>query len=100
MNNKLTYKLQDIVVKNQYVEVIIKNKIKDEEISINDAHIFFRYEPKKDIGYLSFGKSKESTVCEVNDESINEVIVYDDSLSIETNEKIYYCYKDKDKIYF
>lgn len=99
MNNKLTYKIQDILTTNEYKDVIVKHKINDEEINIKDANIKFRYEPEKDKAYLSFGQSSESTICEVEDKSIKEVILYEDSLSIETKEKSYYCYKDKEKIY-
>lgn len=100
MNNKLTYKIQEILSKNDYSEVIIKNKNSKEEVRIKDANTKFRYEPKKDKGYLSFGNSKEYTVCEVDDESIKEVIVNNDSLSIETEEKSYYCHQDRDKLFY
>lgn len=99
MNNKLTYKIQDIITKNEYTEIIVKHKNDGEEKIIRNANIKFRYEPEQDKGFLSFGKSKIDTVCEVEDAAINEVIVYNDSLSIETDEKSYYCYQDQDKLY-
>lgn len=100
MKNKLTYKIQNILVENDYTEVIVKHKQNNEEVTIQNTQIKFRYEPKRDKGCLSFGKSKEDTVCEVSDESITEVIVYNDSLSIETEEKSYYCYQSKDKRFY
>ncbi|WP_158540658.1 hypothetical protein [Romboutsia weinsteinii] len=44
--------------------------------------------------------SEEYTVCEVEDASINEIIINDESLTIETNEKSYYCYISKEKLYY
>ncbi|MBO3444723.1 MULTISPECIES: hypothetical protein [Clostridia] len=100
MKNKLTYKIQNILVENDYTEVIVKHKQNNEEVTIQNAQIRFRYEPERDKGCLSFGKSKEDTVCEVSDKSIKEVIVYNDSLSIETEEKSYYCYQSQDKRFY
>lgn len=100
MNNKLTYKIKDIINKNEYTDVIIKHKIKGDDLKISNANVIFRYEPKIDKAYLSFGNSEEYTVCEVEDASINEVIINDESLSIETNEKSYYCYINKEKLYY
>ena len=100
MNNKLTYKIQEILSKNDYTEVIIKDKNSKEEVSIKDANTKFRYELKKDKGYLSFGSSQEYTVCKVDDESIKEVIVNNNFLSIETEEKSYYCKQDRDKLFY
>ena len=99
MNNKLTYKIQDIIKKNEYTEIIIKHKVDGKEVKIQNANIKFRYEPERDKGFLSFGKSKIETVCEVEDASINEVIVYNDALSIETDGKSYYCYQDLNRLY-
>lgn len=100
MNNKVTYKIKDIINKNEYTDVIIKHKIEGHDVKINDANVRFRYEVKTDKAYLSFGKSDEYTVCEVEDENINEVIINDGSLSIETDEKSYYCYINKDKLFY
>ncbi|MDY3374194.1 MAG: hypothetical protein SOX50_13090 [Terrisporobacter othiniensis] len=99
MNNKLTYKIKDVINKNEYTEVIIKRKIEGDDLKISNANVRFRYESKIDKAYLSFGNSEEYTVCEVEDPSINEVIINDESLSIETNEKSYYCYINKEKLY-
>lgn len=99
MNNKLTYKIKDVINKNEYTDVIIKHKIEGNDVKISNANVKFRYEAKANKAYLSFGNSDEYTVCEVEDSSINEVIINDDSLSIETNEKSYYCYINKDKLY-
>ncbi|WP_042272754.1 hypothetical protein [Faecalimicrobium dakarense] len=100
MKDKLTYKIQNILVENDYTEVIVKHKQDSEEVTIQNAEIKFRYEPGKDKGCLSFGKSKDDTVCEVSDKSIKEIIVYNDSLRIETEEKSYYCYQSKDKQFY
>ena len=100
MDNKLTYKIQNILAKNEYREIKVKHKDNSDEINIQNAEIKFRYEPKKDKGYLSFGNTKEGTVCEINDESIDEVIVYNDSLIIETKLKSYYCYQNQDKLFY
>ncbi|MGL5312405.1 MAG: hypothetical protein ACRC92_04055 [Peptostreptococcaceae bacterium] len=100
MNNKLTYKIKQVLNKNEYTDVVIKHKIEGDDVKISNANIKFRYEPKTDRGYLSFGNLEQITVCEVEDMGINEVIINDDSLSIETNEKSYYCYINKDKLYY
>ena len=100
MNNKLTYKIQDILIKNEYTDIKVIEKTTNQESYVKDANIRFRYEPQEDKGYLSFGECRKSTVCEVEDKSIKEVILYDDSLKIETKEKSYYCYKNKEKMYF
>lgn len=100
MNNKLTYKIQNILAENEYREIKVKHKENNEEINIQNAEIKFRYEPEKDKGYLSFGNTKIDTLCEINDESIDEVIVYNDSLRIETKLKSYYCYQNQDKLFY
>ena len=100
MNNKLTYKIKDIINKNEYTDVIIKHKTDRKDIKISNANVRFRYEPKVDKAYLSFGDSEEYTVCEVEDESINEIVINDESLTIETNEKSYLCYINKEKLYY
>ncbi|WP_195940059.1 hypothetical protein [Romboutsia sp. 1001713B170131_170501_G6] len=100
MTDKLTYKIQNLLLTNEYTDIKVSNKVNGEEMNIKEANIKFRYEPKEDKGYLSFGECKNTTVCEVEDSAIDEVVVYDDSLRIETKEKTYYCYKDSDKMYF
>lgn len=100
MNNKLTYKIKDVINKNEYKDVIIKHKIEGDDVQINNANVRFRYDAKEDKAYLSFGNSEEYTVCEVEDSKINEVIIDSDSLSIETNEKSYYCYISDEKLYY
>ena len=100
MDNKLTYKLKDIISKNRYTEVMIKEKQTGKELEISNACIRFRYEPKADRSYLCFGDKGESSICEVQDENINEVMINNESLSIETNEKNYYCYINKEKLYY
>lgn len=100
MNNKLTYKIRDIINKNEYTDVIIKHKIEVDNVKITNANVKFRYEPKEDKAYLSFGNSEEYTVCEVEDNGINEVIINEGSLSIKTDEKMYYCYISKEKLYY
>lgn len=100
MNSKLTYKIQNILLQNEYTEITIKDVIKNEEINIKNSSIKFRYEPEKDKGYLSFGGFKNSSLCEIRDDRIKEVIINDDSLSLKTNEKTYNFYKNKDKMYF
>lgn len=100
MINKLTYKIQNTLLNNEYTDIIVKNKTSNKEVSIKNANIKFRYEPIQDKGYLSFGECRESTICEVEDKSIIEVVIYNDSLKIETNEKSYYCYKSAEKKYF
>ncbi len=100
MNNKLTYKIKEVLNKNEYTDVLIKHKIEGDDVKISNANIKFRYEPKVDRGYLSFGNLQDVAICEVEDRGIIEVIVNDDSLSIETNEKSYYCYINKDKLYY
>ncbi len=100
MNNKLTYKIKEILTKNEYTDIIIKHKNEDKDVKISDAKTRFRYEPKLDKAYLSFGNKNEYTVCEVEDESINEVVINDELLIIESDEKAYYCYINKEKIYY
>lgn len=100
MNTKLTYKIKDIINKNEYTDVIIKYKIEGDDIKINNSNVRFRYEAKVDKAYLSFGSTEEYTVCEVEDESINEVIIEEGSLGIEINEKSYYCYRSDEKLYY
>ena len=100
MNNKLIYKIRHIINKNGYTDIIIKHKTDTKDIKIINANVKFRYEPKIDKAYLSFGNSEKYTVCEVEDASINEIIINDESLSIETDEKIYLCYINKEKLYY
>lgn len=100
MNKKLTYKIKDIINQNEYTDVIIKHKTEGNDVKISNANVRFRYEPKADKAYLSFGNSEEYTVCEVEDALINEVTIDGDSLSIETNEKRYYCYISDEKLYY
>lgn len=100
MNSKLTYKIQNILLQNEYTEITIKDVIKNEEINIKNASIKLRYEPETDKGYLSFDDFKDSSLCEIGDDCIKEVILNNDSLSLKTNEKIYSFYKNKDKMYF
>ena len=100
MNNKLIYKIRHIINKNGYTDIIIKYKTDTKDIKIINANVKFRYEPKIDKAYLSFGNSEKYTVCEVEDASINEIIINDESLSIETDEKIYLCYINKEKLYY
>ncbi|MDA3732004.1 hypothetical protein PBV87_10980 [Niameybacter massiliensis] len=100
MTNKLTYKIKEIITSKEYTDVIIKHKHDNYDVEISSAKIKFRYEPKVDKSCLSFGDSNGYTVCEVEDKNINEVILLEDSLSIETDEKIYYCYIDKKKLYY
>lgn len=100
MNNKLTYKIKDIINTNEYTDVIIKHKIEGDDIRINNANVRFRYDAKEDKAYLSFGNADEYTVCEVEDTRIIEVIIEKDSLRIETNKKSYYCYTNDEKLYY
>ena len=100
MNNRLTYKIRDLINRNEYTDVTIKHKNDNEDIKISDANVKFRYEPKIDKAYLSFGNKDEYTVCEVEDSRINEVTIEKESLIIETNEKSYHCYIDKSKLYY
>lgn len=100
MTNKLTYKLKDIITKNEYTDVTIKHKLSGEEVLISSAKIKFRYEPKTDSSCLSFGDTNEHPVCEVSDENITEVTLTGDSLNIETEEKIYCCFIDKRRLYY
>lgn len=99
MNTKLTYKIKDIINKSEYIDVTIKHKIQGNDVKITNANVKFRYEPKEDKAYLSFGNSEEYTICEVEDALINEVIINGESLSIETNEKSYHCSPNKDYLY-
>ncbi|MGL5316204.1 MAG: hypothetical protein ACRC92_23300 [Peptostreptococcaceae bacterium] len=100
MNDKLTYKLQKILLENEYTEARIITKLENREVNINNASIKFRYEPQMDKGYLSFGECNNTKVCEIEDMSINEVILENDSLAIETDKKRYLFYKDTNKVYF
>ena len=100
MKNKLTYKIQDIILEDEYTDVIIKNKIEDRLVNIKNANIKFRYEHHKDKGYLNFGECNGNRLCEIEDDNINEVILNKDHLIIETNNKMYKLYKDMEKVYF
>ncbi len=100
MNNKLTYKIKHIINKNGYTDIIIKHKIDTKDIKISNANVKFRYEPNTDKAYLSFWNSERHIVCEIEDARINEIIINDESLSIETDEKIYLCYINKEKLYY
>lgn len=100
MKDKLTYKLENIILENEYTEVKIKSKIDDREVHMKNAVIKFRYKPKEDKGYLNFGECNGSKLCEIEDNNINEVILNKDCLIIETNEKTYVLNKDRDKLYF
>ncbi|SCH85720.1 MULTISPECIES: hypothetical protein [unclassified Romboutsia] len=99
MNNKLTYKIKEVLTKNEYTDIIIKHKLEDTELKLSDSKVRFRYEPKEDKAYLSFGNENQYTVCEVEDGNINEIIINDELLVIEADEKYYHCYLNKDKIY-
>ncbi len=59
MNNKLTYKIKEILTKDEYTDIIIKHKNEDKDVKISDAKTRFRYEPKLDKAYLSFGNENE-----------------------------------------
>ena len=50
--------------------------------------------PKEDKSYLNFTDAKESTGFELAESDINEVIIDNDSLTIETDDKTYYCYEE------
>lgn len=100
MKDKLTYKIQDILLENEYTEVKIKNKLEDREVYIKDASIKFRYESQSDKGYLNFGECNGSKLCELADDKIDEVILNKDCLTINTNENVYSLYKDINKMYF
>ncbi len=98
MKDKLTYKLQAILLDNEYTEVTIKNRVEDVEVNMKDASVKFRYEPQNDKGYLNFGECNGSKLCEIEDSSINEVVLNKDSLIIYTDEKVYSLYKDNTNI--
>ncbi len=89
MKDKLTYKLQNIILDSEYTEITIKNKLENRDVNIRDADIKFRYEPQNNKGYLNFGECNGSKLCEIEDKSINEVILNKDSLIIYKNEKVY-----------
>ncbi|MGL4336721.1 MAG: hypothetical protein ACRCST_07485 [Turicibacter sp.] len=99
MINKLTYKIQEILSKNNYTEVVIKQKLNGESVTINDAAITFRYTPESDKGCLSFGKSSGENVCQISDEKIKEVIVSSDAITIETDERTYHCYQNVGQLF-
>lgn len=100
MKNKLTYKIQYILLKNEYREVKVESKIEGRVVNIKNADIKFRYESKKDKGYLNFGECNGNKLCEIEDNIINEVVLNKDHLIIEINEKTYKLYEDSNKIYF
>ncbi|WP_042276509.1 hypothetical protein [Faecalimicrobium dakarense] len=94
MKNKLTYKIGNILIENGYREIIVKDKRSIEESEIQYACIKFKYKAKKDEGYLTFGTSKQNTLFEIAEDTIEEVIIDNDSITIETEDKTYYCYQE------
>ncbi|RDY26321.1 hypothetical protein CHL78_014160 [Romboutsia weinsteinii] len=99
MINKLTYKIVDILINNEYTEIIEKNRRTNEERNIEGTKIKFKYEHEGNKGYLSVGKSKEDTIFEVEDICVEEVILDDESVTVETKEKSYYFYKKQHMIF-
>lgn len=100
MNTKLTFNIKDIIIKNRYTDIVVKNKENDEESKISNAHVRFRYAPKTDQAYLCFGSSNTCTTCEVNDSNINEVMIDEVSLTIETDTTTYYCHINQEKLFY
>jgi len=94
MINKLTYEISKILIANDYIEIIVKDKKSNKKVDIQFACIKFRYIPKEDKSYLNFTDAKESTGFELGESDINEVIIDNDSLTIETDDKTYYCYEE------
>lgn len=93
MINKLTYKIADILIDNEYTEIVVKNRITNDKVDVEHANIKFRYKSEGDKGYLDIGTSKENTIFEIEEDEIDEVSIDNDSLTIETKNKIYYCYR-------
>ena len=94
MINKLTYEISKILIANDYIEIIVKDKKSNKKVDIQFACIKFRYIPKEDKSYLNFTDAKASTGFELAESDINEVIIDNDSLTIETDDKTYYCYEE------
>jgi len=99
MINKLTYEISKILIANDYIEIIVKDKKSNKKVDIQFACIKFRYIPKEDKSYLNFTDAKESAGFELAESDINEVIIDNDSLTIETDDKTYYCYEGYDPVY-
>lgn len=100
MENKLTYKIKNILAENDYTDIIIKNKSNNESLKITDSAIEFIYKPKIDEAHLSFKDLTTKKIYQIEENSIDEVIINDKSLSIETQDMTYCCYIDTDKIYY
>lgn len=41
MNTKLTYTIKDIIIKNKYTDIVIKNKQNNEDFKISNASVRF-----------------------------------------------------------
>lgn len=94
MINNLTYEISKILINNDYLGIIIKDKNNNKKADIQFACIKFKYLPKENKSYLLFTDSKENAGFEIYEADISEVIVDNNSLTIITDNIIYYCYEE------
>ena len=93
MINKLTYKIANTLIDNEYTEIIVKNKITNEKRNVEHDNIKFRYKPEQDKGYLDIGVSKGNIIFEIEESDIEEVSIDNDSVTIEIKNQTYYFYR-------
>lgn len=100
MKTKLTYTIKDIIINNKYTQIIITDKQTSRKNILSDGSVSFKYEPKVDQAYLCFGNAPQYKDYEINDSNINEVIIDDTSLTIETDTGIYYCQINQERLLY
>lgn len=100
MNDKLTYKIMDILIDNEYTEIIIKDNKTDEKIKITESNIKFKYIHTEDIGYLEIKNNEDKELkFKIYDECIKEIVLDTKSIKLSTKDKSYYFYY-KDQMMF
>lgn len=89
MNCKVTYKIRDILTANYYKEIEVRNKKDNKVYKLSKAEIKFIYNPENDKAYLSFGLTEDDIVLKIEEESIRQVILEENSVIVETDDKSY-----------